>query len=104
MAFGAQLVADDRVILSVDDQGLRAEAPETLKGLIEARGLGILKSEYLPHVYIDACVNMQKNETQRLPDFRTIEICGHQIPCYNNSESPAFAAALLQFLKAGRHA
>jgi serine kinase of HPr protein (carbohydrate metabolism regulator) len=46
LALGAMLVADDRVDLFVRDESLYATAPAPLAGLIEARGLGIVK---LPH-------------------------------------------------------
>ena len=41
MAYGAQLVADDRVVLRPVDGRIIASAPDTIAGLIEARGVGI---------------------------------------------------------------
>ena len=43
---GAQLVADDRVDLRRDAARLRAGPPENLAGLLEIRGVGIVR---LPH-------------------------------------------------------
>lgn len=103
MAYGADLVSDDRVLLTVFDDRLVAQPPATITGMIEARGVGILNSSYLPHVYIDAVVNMQKTEPMRLPDKKTIEILGISIPCYYKVDSLSFSAAILQLLKAGRH-
>jgi HPr kinase/phosphorylase len=40
---GARLVADDRTVLLRDGDRLIARAPETIAGLIEARGIGILR-------------------------------------------------------------
>lgn len=104
LAYGCELVSDDRTDLTLENGRITAKAPEPLQGLIEARGVGILKSDFLPNVYVDVCVNMQKKEGKRLPEFHTIEICGLALPCYYKNESPTFAAALLQLLKAGRHA
>ena len=39
---GAKLVADDRVLLSVRHGALIARAPETIRGFLEIRGLGII--------------------------------------------------------------
>ena len=39
---GARLIADDRVILSAGKGVLSARAPETIRGLIEIRGVGII--------------------------------------------------------------
>ncbi len=46
IAAGAELVADDRVDLVVDEDTLFATSPPVLAGLIEVRGLGIVA---LPH-------------------------------------------------------
>src|SRR5689334_18111983 len=39
---GAQLVADDRTLLYVAGGKLRARAPQSIAGLLEIRGLGIV--------------------------------------------------------------
>ncbi len=44
---GAMLVADDQVVLSVRSGRLIGRAPENLAGLIEVRGVGIVR---VPHV------------------------------------------------------
>lgn len=46
IALGAKLVSDDRTDLFVEGGGLFGRAPKTTKGLIEARGVGIVA---LPH-------------------------------------------------------
>ena len=43
IAQAAQLVADDRVVLFTRDGVLFAKPPKTLAGLIEVRGVGILR-------------------------------------------------------------
>lgn len=40
---GARLIADDRTILTVKNGRLNAHAPVTIRGLLEIRGLGIVK-------------------------------------------------------------
>jgi len=40
---GGQLVADDRTVLSLAKGGIAAAAPTTIKGLIEMRGVGIIR-------------------------------------------------------------
>lgn len=44
---GAQLIADDQVILEVDEASVRASAEPRLHGKLEVRGIGILD---VPHV------------------------------------------------------
>ena len=104
MAFGAKLVADDRVELTRNDGKIRASCPGPISGKIEARGVGILNANHLTHVFIDALVNLEKTETKRLPEEKTYQLLGHDIPCYHSGNTPTFPAALLQLLKAGRFA
>jgi hypothetical protein len=40
---GAKLVADDRAILFIKNSALHARAPDSIRGLIEVRGVGIIK-------------------------------------------------------------
>lgn len=43
LAEGWQMIADDRVLLSVTGAELRATAPATLAGLLEVRGIGVVR-------------------------------------------------------------
>ena len=63
---GALLVADDRTILFVVKGALWARAPASIKGLMEVRGLGILKLRSRARVKI-ALVVMLGKEGNRLP-------------------------------------
>src|SRR3954468_23707618 len=45
---GFRLVADDRVVLWASEGRLFGRAPETLFGLIEVRGLDVIRVEALP--------------------------------------------------------
>ncbi|WEK51124.1 MAG: serine/threonine protein kinase [Candidatus Kaistia colombiensis] len=65
----SRLVADDRVILSVAQGRLRAGAPDTLAGLLEIRGQGIVTVPYLSPVSIDLVVDFEMPERcSRMPD------------------------------------
>lgn len=100
MAFGAQLVADDRTCLT-DSQGqLMASAPDTIKGLIEARGMGILPARPGGPTRVCLAVNMDQTETQRLPDPRELTLMGHTVPLFHKVDAPHFAASLFQYLRA----
>ena len=58
------LVADDRVLI---DAGL-ARAPERLEGLLEVRGLGIVRLDYIPCARLRLVVQLVSNMTPvRLP-------------------------------------
>lgn len=63
------LVADDRVVLSVEDGRLVAAAPKTIAGSMEVRGVGIIRRPYASPVAIDLVVDLVPlAEVPRLPD------------------------------------
>lgn len=48
IAGGAQLISDDQTLLAVKDGVVHASAPEDIVGLIELRGVGILRFNHAP--------------------------------------------------------
>lgn len=102
LALGAELVADDQTCLRVRGDTVWASAPLATKGLIEARGVGILRAAPSDSVEILVVVDMDRVETDRLPHAHGVEICGVRLPCLYQVEAPYFPAALMQYLKAGR--
>jgi HPr kinase/phosphorylase len=65
----ARLVADDRVILSVLHGRLVADVPAALAGLLEVRGLGLVKLPHIAPVVIRLIVDIVAPENcPRLPD------------------------------------
>jgi serine kinase of HPr protein (carbohydrate metabolism regulator) len=54
----ARLIADDRVILSVLHGRLVADVPAALAGLLEVRGLGLVKLPYIAPVVIRLIVDL----------------------------------------------
>ena len=68
IALGAQLVSDDRVVLEPHGAaGLAARAPATIRGLIEARGVGILRLEPVEPVPLVVGVDLDTAPEARLP-------------------------------------
>lgn len=102
IAFGAELVSDDRTILTRVDKGLVAKAPETIAGLVEARGIGILNAAVLPEANICVVVDLSKLETERLPVERKVTILGIELPLLHGVEGLHFAPGVLQFVRGGR--
>ena len=78
---GARLVADDRIDLSVSDNGVLARAPETLAGLLEVRGLGILCIPVLKVATVRLVVDLVTHENvPRVPDRRMTDLMGMDVP------------------------
>jgi len=66
---GARLVADDRTLLFLARGTLHARAPDSIKGLLEIRGVGIVTMPARPQVEIALVVRLGR-EGARLPTDR----------------------------------
>ena len=78
---GARLVADDQVALRADPGVLRASAPATISGMIEARGIGILSLESVADIPLVLVVDLvAADDVERLPGPETVEIQGIAVP------------------------
>jgi len=102
LALGAELVADDRTVVWADGETLWADAPETIRGQIEARGVGILCSPAAGPCAVALVVDMDAVESERLPEGRVVRLMGIALPVINKSESAHFPAALAVYLRGER--
>jgi len=102
MAHGARLVADDRVTLSLSDGALWATCPPAIRGMIEARGLGLLAAESLDGAEVALVVDLGEAETERLPPRREVTYLGRTVALVRGGAGPHFPAALLHYVRAGR--
>ena len=70
----ARLVADDRVILTAANGRLLADVPAALAGLIELRGVGLLRRSFVAPVVIRLVVDLVPAESvSRLPETADAE-------------------------------
>lgn len=78
---GARLVADDQSELSRRGDMLVVRAPTTIAGLIEVRGVGILRMDALAEAPVALIAELVGPETiERLPIPRTETIFGLNVP------------------------
>lgn len=79
---GAVLVSDDQVALTVDDTGhLLASAPATIAGQIEVRGIGIVAMAHVSPVAVALLIELTQ-KMDRMPERRTRELCGQELPVF----------------------
>lgn len=104
MALGAKLVADDRTALANKAGALVAKCPPQLRGLIEARGLGLIRAETAASVRIALVVDLAQTETDRLPPRRYTTLCGVDCDLVLGQQQPHFPSFLLAYIKGGRQA
>ncbi len=102
MALGAQLVADDRVDLRAQGEHVMADAMPQVRGLIEARGIGLLRAEPAGAVPLAYVVDLDHPEPARLPEPAQVQVLGHMVPLLRAADVPNLAAALMQLVKMGR--
>ena len=102
MAHGADLVADDQTALTLQDGLLTASAPPTLRGLIEARGVGILSAPALPQAQVVLVADLSQAERDRLPPRRKVTLLGCEIDLVLGRDNAHFPASVLCYLKGQR--
>jgi HPr kinase/phosphorylase len=78
----ARLVADDRVHLEAANGRLLARPAEALAGLIELRGVGLLRMPHEPSAVVGFVVDLGAADAARLPapDRRQTEVDGITLP------------------------
>ena len=100
MARGADLVADDRVVLSrMADGRLAARAPEALSGMIEARGIGILRVQVVAEAAVVLAVTLDETPETRMPQSRTITYLDSTVRLISGRDLPNLDAVLTLFLQ-----
>ena len=101
MGLGALLVADDRVALDRRGDALFATCPPPLRGLIEARGLGILRADPVPEARVVLIADLALPPAARLPPPASLQLHGCEIDLVAAAPNAHFSAALVQFLRRG---
>ena len=104
MALGADLVSDDRTELLAEADALTARAPATIQGLIEARGVGLMRVPFVPKAEIALVIDLDQPEPNRLPPQREITLLGISRPLVLAVPQPHFPAAILCYLQGSRFA
>jgi HPr kinase/phosphorylase len=97
IALGADLVADDRVLLACDGDRIAARPVPRLAGLIEARGIGLLRLPYHAPAAVVLALDLDRAETMRLPVRRSMTLLGVDLPLilrHDPLRPPAILAAL----------
>ena len=87
MDTGARLVADDQVEIQALSGRLRAVAPETLDGLMEVRGVGVINMPTIASVEVGLVIELMPSEdVPRMPEPSHTEIEGVRLPLFPMSQ------------------
>jgi serine kinase of HPr protein (carbohydrate metabolism regulator) len=80
---GARLVADDYTELEVRGGKLLAYAPSAIAGLLEVRGLGVLRMDRCPEVGLGLAIELvRETEMERLPEPEAYRYLGVSLPLF----------------------
>ncbi len=104
MALGCVLVSDDQTELQRQGAVLRATAPAPLRGMIEARHVGLLAAEVQESAIVTLVVDLSQVEAERLPPEHKHHLLGLELPLLYAVHAGYFPAAILQYLKGARRA
>jgi HPr kinase/phosphorylase len=93
---GARLIADDQVLLRRADNRVLVQAPAGIAGLIEVRGVGVLRVESLDEAPLALVVDLVTSaRVERIPDNRFELILGLAVPLIALAPFEASATAKL---------
>lgn len=104
MAYGCDLVADDQTLVTARDGVLTATCPPTTRGLIEARGFGLLQAPPCDRCQIVLAVDLGQTNGDRLPLPRRLTLLGCDVDLAFGPVTAHFPAAVLHYLRHGRAA
>ncbi|WP_409190967.1 HPr kinase/phosphorylase [Bradyrhizobium sp. RDM4] len=78
----AVLVGDDRVHLATLGHEIEVRPAAVLAGLIEIRGLGIRRCDFVEHATVGLVVDLDAADAERLPPAQSLKTCilGVEIP------------------------
>lgn len=74
IAMGAKLLSDDQTALFAHEGHIYAEAPPSLLGLIEVRGVGIVSVEPAPSTPLVLAVQLANTDVPRMPDHASYDL------------------------------
>jgi serine kinase of HPr protein (carbohydrate metabolism regulator) len=93
---GALLVADDQLEVEATPTGLLGRPAETLAGLLEVRGLGILRLPFCRESPLGLVVELDARPAPRLPEPSTWPILGIELRHLRLDPREASAAAKIR--------
>jgi HPr kinase/phosphorylase len=94
MGLGGRLIADDQTTLTYHNDQIIATCPGTIKGKIEARGVGIINVNSEKCAQISIIVHMGSTAKERMPKNETYNLFGVDLPLIRSVPLDAFAEAV----------
>lgn len=101
IALGAELIADDRVDLMAGGDRLLLSGPERLRGVIEARGVGLIELP-APRESVPCALAVDLDRpAERLPPLRSRDLLGISCAVMFGLDVPGLAPKIMVLLRSG---
>jgi HPr kinase/phosphorylase len=100
---GGTLIADDQTHVEPKDGHAIASAPETIKGLIEVRGFGLVKMPDAGAVRLDTVIQCEAGEIERMPLPASMLVAGISLPLYYIKPFESSAVAKIRAILQNPH-
>lgn len=101
MALGGELIADDIVRLRSHEGWPWAFAPEQYSGVIEARGVGLIRVPFRRAAPVRMLVDMGCSTSRRLPEPTTVALLGQDILQLRRVDATYFSSAIVVLMHGG---
>jgi HPr kinase/phosphorylase len=97
---GARLLADDQALLRRSDNHVLVRAPAAIAGLIEVRGVGIVRVDSVDEAPLALLVDLVPSaQVERIPDHRFEVVLGLSVPLIALAPFEVSAAAKLRLAR-----
>jgi HPr kinase/phosphorylase len=103
IALDAELISDDQVLLERVGVDVEMTAPAPLGNLIEARFIGVLKTDASRSAVLRHVIDMDKEPEARMPQLQHSEVLGVRIDLINGRNVPNLASILMILGRGARH-
>lgn len=101
IGLGAQLISDDQCAAEKLGDQILLSAPASIRGQIEARGVGILNAKSSTGA-LGLVVDLDTPETDRLPPVRSITILGCEIDLILGAQNANLVSVVNHLMRHGR--
>lgn len=102
ISLGALLISDDQTRLSEHDGVVMLDAPAPIRGMVEARGVGLLNAPTCDRASLHVVVDLSGAEPERLPPQREMPVMGRAFPLILGQGIGHLGPALCLMLRYGR--
>lgn len=93
---GATLISDDQTICMKKETSIHLFSMEKIYGLIEIRGIGLMKVPYIENIKLSMIIHLVDKEIDRLPKIRKKKLLGLNIPLIKIFSKEASAVAKIK--------